>query len=164
MIRAVELYDAPVLADIYNYYVESTLITFEETLVSPETFAARIKKSIDQGFIWLVLEDEKGVVVGYAYTSLWRERSAYRFVHEVTVYLNHQATGKGYGSLLFHALLEQIKKTDITNLMAVIALPNEASVALHERYGMEKTGHFAKVGYKFSQWVDVGYWQLSLPK
>jgi len=161
MIRAVQLYDAADLAVIYNYYVQNTVITFEEKIVSPADFAERIQASMDQKATWLVLEDN-GSVVGYAYSSLWKSRSAYRYTHEVTVYLDYKHTGKGYGSHLLQALIEQLKKSPINNIIAIIALPNEASVAIHEKLGMEKVAHFSKVGYKFSQWIDVGYWQLPL--
>lgn len=168
MIRDVQLDDAAKLAIIYNYYVTHTVVTFEEQEVSEDVFRSKIQASIEQGneqgHLWLVLED-RGEIVGYAYCAPWMSRSAYRYTHEVTVYLDHQHTGKGFGSTLMNALLNHINSVEserkIYNLVAIIALPNEASVALHEALGMKKVAHFPKVGYKFSNWVDVGYWQLS---
>lgn len=163
MVRTVTLEDASALAAIYNHYIDHTIITFEEESLSEKAFAARIEASITAEDCWLVLED-KGVIVGYAYSCPWKSRSAYRYTHEITIYLAPTMGGKGFGSQLLNALLQQLSKTTIRNLIAVIALPNAASVALHEAFGMQKVAHFAKVGYKFDQWVDVGYWQLSLPE
>ena len=162
MIRTVRLTDAATLANIYNYYVENTIITFEEESISEQTFRSRIQTSIEQQNLWLVLEDQNEIV-GYAYSSPWKSRSAYQYTHEITIYLNPEHAGKGFGSTLVNSLLLQLKNTRVRNLIAIIALPNEASIALHEKLGMEKVAHFSKVGYKFSEWIDVGYWQLSFP-
>ncbi|TBR37438.1 N-acetyltransferase family protein [Marinomonas agarivorans] len=161
MIRTVTVSDAAALAAIYNYYVDHTVITFEEVRVTVDEFRHRIATALSQGHQWLVLE-ENNTLIGYAYSGLWKSRSAYRYTHEVTIYLAPDQSGKGFGSQLLTALFQQLANTNIANLMAVIALPNPASVALHESLGMKKVAHFSKVGYKFSQWVDVGYWQLSL--
>jgi phosphinothricin acetyltransferase len=160
-LRTVELSDAQQIADIYNYYIESTVITFEEELVSVQEIESRIKNIEQAGHIWLVAEiDDK--FVGYAYSAPWRGRSAYRFASEVSVYLSNNWQGKGLGSLLYQSLFEQLKLTQIKMLIGGITLPNEASVAIHEKFGMEKVAHFREVGFKFDQWLDVGYWQVRL--
>ena len=161
VIREVELSDAQQIAKIYNYYIEKTVITFEEQLVSANDIQSRIEKIKQAGHIWLVAEIDTQVV-GYAYSAPWRDRSAYRFASEVSVYLSSDSQGKGIGSLLYQSLFEQLKLTQINILIGGITLPNEASVAIHEKFGMEKVAHFREVGYKFEQWLDVGYWQVKL--
>lgn len=159
--KNVELKDAQQIAEIYNYYIENTVITFEEKLVTVNDIESRIEKIKQLGHIWLVAEKNEKII-GYAYSTSWRDRSAYRFSCEVSVYLSHQAKGKGLGTLLYQSLFEQLKKTDVKVLIGGITLPNDASVALHEKFGMEKVAHFQNVGLKFNQWLDVGYWQTSL--
>jgi L-amino acid N-acyltransferase YncA len=89
----------------------------------------------------------------------WRERFAYRFSVEVTVYLAPTFTGNGVGSQLYDALFSVLKSRSIHSVIGGITLPNLASVALHEKFGLEKVAHFKEVGFKFEQWKDVGYWQ-----
>ena len=108
---------------------------------------------------WIVIEDE-GQVVGYAYASRWKSRCAYRYSVETTVYLSNAATGKGFGSLLYEHLIAELRQRSIHSLIGGIALPNAASVSLHEKFGFEKVAHFKEVGWKFNQWIDVGYWEL----
>lgn len=158
MIREASAADAASIAEIYNHYVEHTVVTFEETLVSAADFAARIASVHVSGFPWLVAE-EAGRVLGYAYATKWKERSAYRFSAEVTVYLAPTATGRGIGKLLYGALFPLLDARGLHALMGGITLPNEASVALHEKFGMRKVAHFDEVGFKFGRWLDVGYWQ-----
>jgi L-amino acid N-acyltransferase YncA len=160
-LRKVEFTDAQQIANIYNYYIENTVITFEEQLVSAREIESRIEKIETSGHVWLVAETDSHIV-GYAYSAAWRDRSAYRFASEVSVYLSNNSQGKGLGSLLYQTLFEQLKSTEIKILIGGITLPNEASVALHEKFGMEKVAHFREVGFKFDQWLDVGYWQVKL--
>ena len=161
ILREVEQSDAQQIANIYNYYIQNTVITFEEQLVSAEDIQDRIDKIKQAGHIWLVVEiDEQ--IVGYAYSAPWRDRSAYRFASEVSVYLSNKSQGNGLGSLLYQTLFEQLKFTPIKIIIGGITLPNEASVALHEKFGLEKVAHFRDVGFKFDQWLDVGYWQLKM--
>ena len=162
LIRPVSLNDAEKLADIYNYYVANTVISFEEEEITKEAMLSRIKETDRNGGIWLVLETDS-VILGYAYCTPWKSRIAYRFSHEITIYLAPEAQGKGVGTRLYQGLLDAISRRPIKNLIAIIALPNDASVALHEKIGMKKVAHFESVGYKLGHWVDVGYWQMSLP-
>ena len=101
-------------------------------------------------------------MVGYAYATKWKERSAYRFSAEVSVYLSNQVQGRGLGASLYETLFSKLKEGGINTVIGGITLPNPASVALHEKMGMKKVAHFENVGFKFNQWQDVGYWQLSL--
>ena len=159
-IRNVEIRDAEAITAIYNYYIENTIITFEEEAITVEEMASRIK-SISLQYPYLVYE-ENGKVVGYAYATQWKARSAYRFSAEDTIYLDHRETGKGFGCELFSAFLNEFRKTNLHSLVGGIALPNAASVALHEKFGFKKIGQFEEIGFKFGKWVDVGYWELKL--
>ena len=160
MIRPATKADAQAICNIYNPYVSDTIITFEEEIVSVEEMTQRIHEMISS-LPWLVIEDE-GQVVGYAYASRWKSRCAYRFSVETTVYLSSAATGKGFGSLLYEHLIADLRQRSIHSLIGGIALPNPASVSLHEKFGFEKVAHFKEVGWKFNQWIDVGYWELIL--
>lgn len=159
-IRACTPADAVAIAEIYNHYVRETVVTFEETPVSSAEMARRIA-DISGQFPWLVWE-KAGTVVAYAYASRWKSRSAYRFSVESTVYVATSYHGRGIGSKIYGALLEELRGRGIHTTVGGIALPNPASVALHERLGFTKIAHFAEVGWKFDRWVDVGYWQLIL--
>ena len=100
--------------------------------------------------------------LGYAYATSWRVRSAYRFSVESTVYVATGHGGKGNGSALYRSLIAALREPGLQVVIGGLALPNEASVALHECIGFEKVAHFRRVGRKFEQWIDVGYWELQL--
>ena len=152
--------DSGAIAAIYNHYVATTVITFEEEPVSASEMARRIADVGSVSLPWLVAERE-GKVVGYAYASPWRARSAYRFSVEVTVYVDPDCPRLGIGRRLYEELLPTLKARGIHAAFGVIALPNEASVALHEKFGFVKVAHLREVGLKFGRWIDVGYWQLT---
>lgn len=153
--------DAQAISDIYKYYITDTTITFEEQLVSAAQMAGRIQEILAASLPWLVIE-QSGRVVGYAYASKWKARSAYRYSVETSVYLQHGIAGKGLGSQLYQALFDALKARGFHVAIGGIALPNEASIALHEKFGMQKVAHFEQVGFKLGQWIDVGYWQKVL--
>jgi len=159
MIRVAQQQDAKAICDIYNHYITNTVITFEEEAVSSEEMLNRIGKVQSAGLPWFIAEDGSGNVIGYAYASKWRERFSYRFSVEVTVYLSIEHGGKGLGTLLYEELFKQLKAINIHSVIGGITLPNEASVAIHEKFAMKKVAHFSEVGLKFGQWLDVGYWQ-----
>jgi phosphinothricin acetyltransferase len=161
LIRSATTADSEAIARIYNHYISESVITFEEDDVSPKEMAGRVQETIGSTLPWLVAEDQ-GVVVGYAYASKWKARSAYRFAVESTVYPDHQYTGKGVGTKLYEELLGILRTKSLHVVIGGIAQPNPASVALHERLGFEKVAHFKEVGFKFGRRVDVGYWQLAL--
>ena len=161
-IRAATAVDAAALARIYNYYITDTIVTFEETPVSAVDMTSRLTETDEQKLPWLVALTGAGVQ-GYAYASRWKGRCAYRHSVEVTVYIEHEAVGQGLGKQLYAALFDELRRTGMHVAIAGIALPNAASVALHEKYGMRKIAHFSEVGCKFGRWVDVGYWQIVLP-
>ncbi|WP_448569912.1 N-acetyltransferase family protein [Thalassotalea ganghwensis] len=154
--------DAKDIAEIYNHYIEHTVVTFEETPIDAREIVNRINKVNASGLIWVVAKNKQGETLGYAYATKWRERFSYRYSVEVTVYLNRQFQGRGIGSLLYQTLFNELKVKGIHVAIAGITLPNEASVKLHEKFGMIKVAHFNEVGLKFDQWQDVGYWQVTL--
>jgi phosphinothricin acetyltransferase len=161
VIRMATPEDASSIAKIYNHYVLNTAISFETDAVCEADMAARIREVAGVGLPWLVAERE-GVVLGYAYASKWKGRCAYRFSVEASVYVDAAHTRQGIGVELYDALLAQLRCGDTHVVIGGIALPNEGSVALHERFGFRKVAHFSEVGFKFERWIDVGYWQVTL--
>ena len=162
-IRAVLPSDVASIASIYNHYVRTCIATFEEIEVSEQEMATRIEAVQSQHLPWLVITDQQ-TLLGYAYASPWKARSAYRFSVEVTVYLSPGASGKGVGFSLYQALFRQLEQLPVHSVLAGISLPNEASVKLHEKMGMRKIAHFSEIGYKFGRWIDTGNWQLVFPE
>jgi phosphinothricin acetyltransferase len=160
MIRPATPDDAAAIVAIYNHYIATTTISFEEHAVTPDEMAQRIR-DVTAHLPWLVYEDE-GRLTGYAYATKWRARSAYRFSAETSVYVESGQGGKGIGKSLYTTLLEELRRREIHMAIGGIAQPNPASVALHESLGFEKVAHFKQVGLKFDRWVDVGYWELQL--
>ena len=158
MIRDATENDMDSVAEIYNYYIRNTVATFEEVELPMVEVLRRFQKIKNIGYPWLVAESG-GNVIGYAYATKWHERSAYRYSAEVTVYVSHSYTTNGWGTRLYDVLFSRLRNMNIHVLIAGITLPNDASVALHEKYGMEKAAHYKEVGLKFGKWLDVGYWQ-----
>ncbi|MFW6264539.1 MAG: N-acetyltransferase family protein [Bacillota bacterium] len=158
LIRNVRMEDAEEISYIYNYYIENTIITFEEEVVSVGEIKKRIKE-ITKLFPWFVYE-EKGKIHGYAYANKWRGRSAYRYSVESSVYLNKNSVSKGIGTKLYSKLLNELKDNGFHAVIAVISLPNDKSQKLHENLGFKKIGYFSETGYKFQRWIDVAYWEL----
>lgn len=161
MIRPARPADAAAICAIYNPFIETSIISFEEAAVTSEQMTARIAQ-VTATLPWLVMEHE-GAVAGYAYASPWRVRRAYRSSVETTVYVAPEHAGKGIGKALYDALLADLRTRAVHAVIAGIAQPNAASVGLHERLGFRKVAHFSEVGFKLDRWVDVGYWELILP-
>ena len=160
MIRPVQLSDAQALADIYNPYIRDTTITFEEEPVTAEEMAARIER-VTAAYPWFVWEEE-GRVLGYAYSSVWRARAAYRHSTETAIYFAMDQCGRGRGAALYQALLDELRRRGFHLVLGGLALPNEASVRLHEKLGFRRAGHMREAGRKFDRWIDVGFWELLL--
>lgn len=162
MIRDVTADDAQQICEIYNHYVLNTIITFEEEPVPVDEMRSRIVQTIEK-LPWIVYENN-GQIAGYAYASEWKSRCAYKHSLETTVYLRDGESGNGIGSALYSELLDRLKAQHFHAAIGGISLPNEASIALHEKFGFEKIGQFREVGYKFDKWIDVGYWELIFHK
>ncbi len=160
MIRAATRHDGPSLASIYNPYVTELVTSFEYEPVDGPEMAGRVDR-VTARYPWLVCE-RGGEILGYAYASRWKERQAYHYCAETTIYLRQGAEGQGIGTELYTELLRALPVHDVKIAIGCIALPNEASVALHEKLGFAKVGHFPAVGFKFDRWIDIGYWRKAL--
>lgn len=153
--------DAARVAEIYRPAVEGSYISFEETAPSAEVMADRMRGVLAR-MPWLVAEDESELVVGYAYASPHRERAAYRWSVDISVYVDPAWHGRGIGRLLYDDLLERLRGQGFVNAYAGVTLPNPASVALHEAIGMTHVGVYHRVGYKLGQWRDVAWFEMRL--
>lgn len=161
IIRKVLPVDAAEISKIYNHYIANTVITFEEETVTEDIIGQRINEVQSFRLPWFVAEQD-GNVMGYSYAGKWKDRSAFRYSTEVTVYLHPNHMGKGIGVELYSKLLHALKSQGIHVAIGGIALPNEASIKLHERMGFLKVAQFKEVGFKFNRWIDVEYWQRTL--
>jgi phosphinothricin acetyltransferase len=147
--------DIPALTDLYNHYIATTAITFD---IEPATVATRtdwFSHYSTTGRHRLLVAYDGGVLVGYASTSPFAVKAAYETSVEVSVYLLPDQAGRGIGSALYEALFAAIAGEDVHRAYAGITLPNDASIALHERFGFTTVGVYREVGRKFGQWHDV---------
>lgn len=158
--RQATLRDAAQIAEIYNYYILNTVITFETEAISTTEMEGRIAEVLKK-YDWLVLADGERLV-GYAYYGPFRTRCAYNHTTEATIYLHPDYVGKGLGRPLYNELIQNAISKGYKELIGGIALPNASSEKLHESFGFEKVAHFKNVGIKFGQTIDVGFWQKSL--
>jgi phosphinothricin acetyltransferase len=160
-IRIATSEDAAQIAAIYRPIVRRTTISFELEAPTVDEMRARIVKTL-QRFPWLVSLDREGVVDGYVYASVFRDRPAYQWSVEVTAYVREDVRRSGVGRRLYGVLLEELRRLGYCQAFAGIALPNAASMGLHEAIGFTPIGVYRNVGFKFGQWRDVGWWQMAL--
>ena len=153
--------DADALCAIYAHYVLHTVVTFDETPPTAPQWADKVAQIQADGWPVLVAEGD-GQLLGYAYVSQFRAKSAYRFTVEDSIYLAPTATGQGVGRQLLAALLERSRAAGARSVIAVIAAPGEVSVVLHQRAGFVDAGVLRDVGFKFGRWVDTIQLQLTL--
>lgn len=161
-IRPATAADAAALAAIYNHYILHTRVTFEESPVDGPELQRRMEAVSAAGLPWLVAEAGDGTVAGYACAGRWNPRPGYRYAAEVTIYLAPEAAGRGLGTRLYHELLDRLRALGLRTALGGIGLPNPASVALHEKLGFRPVARYERIGIKFGEWMDVGYWQLHL--
>lgn len=159
-IRCAQSADAGQIAQIYAPIVRSTAISFETEPPSPSVMAQRIQTTLAT-HPWLVAICDHAVA-GYAYASRHRERAAYRWSVDVSVYVLDSMRGRGVGRSLYEALLPILRRQGFRSAFAGIALPNPASVRLHESLGFVMLGVYREVGFKHGRWHDVGWWRLAL--
>lgn len=159
LVRKIDLNDAERIREIYAFYVENAVISFESKAPTSEEIKVRIEQ-ITAIYPWLVYELD-GLILGYAYASQHRPREAYQWSVDVSVYVVSGHQKRGIGRILYESLLEELAQLGYANAFAGIVLPNEASVALHERMGFERIGIYRKVGFKRGSWHDIGWWQRS---
>ncbi|MGE0711068.1 MAG: N-acetyltransferase family protein [Planctomycetota bacterium] len=153
--------DAAALAEVYRPAVTSGFASFELEPPDAAEMTGRLAK-VQLAFPWLVGTDPAGAVLGYAYATRHRERPAYDWTAETSVYVRPSAQGRGVGRGLYQELLARLRAQGYRLAIAGIALPNPASVALHELLGFRRAGTLEGVGYKLGAWRDVGLWQLVL--
>ena len=158
-IRAAITADAAALADIYASFVLANYSSFEEVPPTADEMAQRMQHA--PRLPWLVAETA-GDVVGFAYAGPHHQRSAYRWAADSSVYLRNSAVGRGVGTALYQHLIPLVRDHGYVSLFAGIALPNEASVRLHESFGFRRIGTFPASGFKLGAWRDVGWWSLPL--
>ncbi|WP_049970961.1 arsinothricin resistance N-acetyltransferase ArsN1 family B [Haladaptatus cibarius] len=159
-IRRAEVDDAPQITSIYAPIVRDTIISFETTPPNEKEMASRIRNTLPN-YPWLVCEHE-GDICGYAYATNHRTREAYQWSVDVSVYVHDSYRRSGIGRGLYESLFALLRKQGFYNAYAGIALPNPASVSLHESLGFEQVGTYEAVGYKHGAWHDVGWWHLQL--
>lgn len=160
-IRTVTIEDATQIAAIYEPWVRDTAVSFESEPPGWEEMARRIA-TLSRTHPWVVIEEEAGSILGYAYASPYRQRPAYLWSVETTIYLHIEHRGRGLGKALYAALLDLATNWGYTNAFAGIALPNPESVSLHASVGFTPIGVFPKAGFKLGVWHDVGWWHRPL--
>jgi len=158
IIRLASSADAEGILAIYAPYITGTSFTFEAEVPSKETFAERINSYL-KFWPWLVCEVD-GKIAGYAYGAKYRERAGYQWCVECSVYVHDDFQRKGIAGKLYTGLFEILKKQGYRNVYAVINLPNDKSVELHESLGFTWFATYENVGYKLGKWKTVGWWQL----
>lgn len=159
IVRAATRADVEAIQSIYLPIVKDTAISFEESPPDPAEIARRMLAK--PRLPWLVA-DHASHVVGYTYASQHRQRPAYRWSADCSIYLGPEHRSRGLGRLLYERLIAEVRELGYVSLFAGITLPNEASVGLHEVVGFEAVGVFRPGGYKHGCWYDVGWWQRSL--
>lgn len=157
-IRLARSTDAAGILAIYAPYIANTSFTFETEIPTESEFANRIASYL-ASWPWLVCEVD-GQVAGYAYASRYRERVAYQWSAECSVYVQDDHHRSGIARALYTALFSILKLQGYRNVYAVINLPNERSVAFHESMGFRWFATYEQVGYKLGQWKNVGWWRL----
>ena len=153
--------DAASVVEIYRPAVEAGVASFEEVVPTAEEMSGRIRTTLDR-LPWLVAVASGSRVIGYAYAGPHRERAGYRWSVDISVYVDASAQGRGVGQSLYRELLAILRRQGLVNVYAGIALPNAASVALHESLGMSIVGVYRGAGYKFGEWRDVAWYGMRL--
>ena len=162
-VRVATVDDAEAIASIYAPIVAHTTISFELVPPSIDEMRSRIASTLNS-LPWLVSLDEGREVEGYVYAGRHRERPAYQWSVDVTAYVRDDARSRGVGKRMYNALFDELRRLGYCQVFAGIALPNAASVALHEAVGFVKLGVYRNVGFKFDRWHDVGWWQKELQR
>jgi phosphinothricin acetyltransferase len=160
IIRLAEERDVKGILEIYTPFILDTTVTFEESVPDEASFWQRMQ-DIMEALPFLVCEID-GRIAGYAYASGYRNRASYRWTREVSVYIHPDFYRRKVGYALYTTLNEMVRYQGVANLLAIITMPNESSVAFHEHVGYKKCAEFSKVGYKMNQWLNVGWFELFL--
>jgi phosphinothricin acetyltransferase len=162
-IRAAEPKDCFAICEIYNFYIQNSVVTFDEQTMGLKQWEEKLEYLNEQKLPFIVAQTESGEILGFAYVAPWRQKSAYRRTVEDSIYLRAAATGKRIGTKLLEELLTLSKQAGVKEVVAVISDSGaESSVRLHEQFGFKKQGHLAKVGFKFDRWLGTILMQKSL--
>ncbi|MGV9710704.1 N-acetyltransferase family protein [Gordonia sp. NPDC003424] len=165
-VRPASAADCVAIADIYRHYVEHTVATFDYVAPTVQSWTAKLDaiRTAARPFLVAVDDDADHTVLGFAYLGSFREKQAYAWTTEDTIYLRPDAGGRGIGSALLGALLAAAEPSNVRQIIAVIAATGgDASVAVHAKHGFVEVGRTPSVGFKFGQWVDCIYMQRALP-
>jgi phosphinothricin acetyltransferase len=155
--------DLPAMVEIYNYYIQNSVVTFDIEPMVYEDWASKFKWISGLGLPFIVAESPSGQIIGFAYVAPWRQKAAFKRTVEDSVYLRPAAIGKRVGTKLLGELLERAKAAGVKEVVAVISDKGaESSIALHERFGFKRQGHLGKVGFKFGRWLGTVLMQKSL--
>jgi L-amino acid N-acyltransferase YncA len=164
-IRPATTSDLPWVREIYNHYVANSTVTFDEKPWSLRSLTSKFTRVRALGYPFLVAQSPAGVILGFAYVYPWKDKAAYRFTVENSIYLGPASTGKGLGRALLSRLLDEARDAGVKEVIAVIADRGaDASIALHEQFGFRQTGEMARVGFKFERWLGIVMLQKSLKK
>jgi L-amino acid N-acyltransferase YncA len=162
-IRAAQPEDCFAICEIYNFYIQNSVVTFDEQIMQLKQWEEKLEYLNKQKLPFIVAETETGEILGFAYVAPWRQKSAYRRTVEDSIYLRAAATRKRIGTKLLEELLALSKQAGVKEVVAVISDSGaESSVRLHEQFGFKKQGHLAKVGFKFDRWLGTILMQKSL--
>ncbi len=162
VIRLANISDAENIYNIYKDIVENSTISFEYEIVSRYEIERRIQ-SVFNVYPWIICEVD-GEFAGYAYANKHKERAAYKWSVDTSIYVDKKFYKKGIGKELYSKLFEILKSQGFINAYAGIALPNEASISLHKSFGFEIIGIYHKTGFKFGKWIDVSWWEKKIQK
>lgn len=155
--------DLPSIRAIYNHYVLNTVVTFDEEEMTLRATKHKFTSARRLGMPYIVAVSPTKQILGYAYVFPWKEKAAYRYTVENSIYLGPASTGKGLGRALLGALIERSREAGLKEIIAVIADGGaEASIALHKEFGFVEGGHMGKVGFKFGRWIGTILMQKSL--
>jgi phosphinothricin acetyltransferase len=158
MVRPAAEDDLPAVCEIINHYIETSFVNFRTEAQAVDEWRDDWRR-LHSRYPWLVATD--GRVVGVAYAAPFHGRAAYQWTAEATVYVDPSMQRRGVGDALYTELLNRLRDLGFHSVVAVIALPNEPSVALHERHGFVRAGRLIEAGYKLGAWHDVGFWQCT---
>ena len=162
-IRDARLTDMPAVREIYNHYVANSTVTFDEDAMTLREWKSKFAYLEKLGMPFLVAESPSGQLLGYALVAPWKQKRAYRYTVENSIYLGPAAAGKGLGRALLAELIARSKAAGLKEIIAVIADQGaEASIALHEKFGFVEIGRMGRVGYKFDRWLGTVLLQKSL--
>ena len=161
--RDARVTDLPHIQEIYNYYVANSTVTFDEDAMTLIEWRDKFNYLAKLGMPFIVAESPAGQLLGYALVSPWKQKKAYRFTVENSIYLGAASTGKGLGRALLAELIERSKAAGLKEIIAVVADQGaEASIKLHQDFGFEEIGRMGKVGFKFERWLGTVLLQKSL--